>query len=790
MALRFSTAAAEAMRSAIQEAGGIEIFAVGDVDSKGEVQSIEVHARGTQDAVLALRSRPRAGQVVIHNHPSGVIRPSPADTELAGTFGEEGVGFVIVDNAVSRSQWVVEPHKKRRVRVDPAEVDAIFLKKLPALMPGWEARPGQVELAHRVLGTFNDGGTVLLEAGTGTGKSLGYLVPAGLWALANDAKVLVSTYTKTLQGQLLSEDLPLLARLLPLRYAALKGRSNYVCRRKLGLAGTEEPLEAIRAWATTTATGDREDLGLEIDEDLWDRIQSDTDQTLRARCPHFNTCFYYQARRTAAAAHLIVANHALLLSDLSLKNIPNATGILPAFDRVVLDEAHHLEAAATSVAEVRLSHRQISRGLSPLLNSRRRAGALEKLAQKWPHEVGPAAGEAGMALSEVKDHAGIGFSMLKAEYTVPERVQGPTPHQEFFAELAQKAEEAAGRLGAVQAKLEPLEIKVEEAQPVLDLGRGRRKLEDVAGAARSFLKAEENACRYFDPGNVGVGAVKAPVDVGPALQKLLERLEGVVLTSATLTVHGKIDHYAGRLGFEDLDFSIFPSPFQYKEQALLVLPKDIPPPDAPDYVDVAAKWMVDAIEASGGGAFILCTSHAAVQEFARRLEAALGSRHAILVQGKGSKGKILDHFRRDRAAVLLGTDSFWEGISVKGEGLRLVIIPRLPFRVPTEPVAQTRYERIRDRGLDPFRAYALPEAVIKLRQGFGRLIRSRTDRGAVLILDRRIHEMWYGRIFLASLPDARRLVGPGRAILPQLRAFYQEWLQDNLDTSMDEIPAD
>ncbi|HND34680.1 MAG TPA: JAB domain-containing protein, partial [Myxococcota bacterium] len=268
------------MRSAIQEAGGIEIFAVGEVDSKGEVQSIEVHARGTQDAVLALRSRPRAGQVVIHNHPSGVVRPSAADTELAGTFGEGGGGFVIVDNAVSRAQWVVEPHKKRRVRVDPAEVDAIFLKKLPALMPGWEARPGQVELAHRVLGTFNDGGTVLLEAGTGTGKSLGYLVPAGLWALANDAKVLVSTYTKTLQGQLLSEDLPLLARLLPLRYAALKGRSNYVCRRKLGLAGTEEPLEAIRAWAATTATGDREDLGLEIDEDLWDRIQSDTDQTL------------------------------------------------------------------------------------------------------------------------------------------------------------------------------------------------------------------------------------------------------------------------------------------------------------------------------------------------------------------------------------------------------------------------------------------------------------------------------------------------------------------------------
>jgi ATP-dependent DNA helicase DinG len=245
-----------------------------------------------------------------------------------------------------------------------------------------------------------------------------------------------------------------------------------------------------------------------------------------------------------------------------------------------------------------------------------------------------------------------------------------------------------------------------------------------------------------------------------------------VLTSATLAVNGRIDHFLERTGLEGAAFEQFASPFHYEEQAILALPKDLPPPDAPVWLDAVGDALTQAIDASRGGAFVLCTSHQAVQQIGDLLQSTLGRRHAILRQGRGAKGRLLEQFRQDRGAVLLGTDSFWEGVSVRGDGLRLVAIPRLPFRVPTEPIAEARYERIRARGGDPFRTYSLPEAVLKLRQGFGRLVRSGTDRGAVLILDRRLHDMWYGRVFLQSLPNARRLVGPTRAVIEHLRSFY------------------
>lgn len=772
---RFHPTAAASLRAAIAEAGGIEVFAVGDVEGRRVVRA-EVHARGTEDAVLALRSRPRAGQVVIHNHPSGDLRPSEPDMRLASVFGEDGVGFVIVDSAVERANWVVEPLQKKAVPVDDAALAAFFEERLPAVLPGWEPRPGQLAMAREVAHALHEGEVLVLEAGTGTGKSLAYLAPAALWAKANDAKVIVSTYTKTLQGQLVADDLPTLARVLDVRTALLKGRNNYLCRRRLGLALADEPddrIHALGAWAQTTKTGDLAELGFEVADDDWERVESDSDQTLRARCPHFNACFYYQARREAAAAHLVVVNHALLLADLQVKSVNDNVGILPGFDRVILDEAHHLEQAATSVAATRLSSNSLSRAFASVLGRRGRIGALERVAMRWPSAAGAAALEAQAAATTVRDLGRMGFEALSDEVQVPTRVTGQPARPEFFSALGDELDRVAARLGAVQAALEGEEIKVEEAQPLLDVGRARRRLEDAAGLARSFLDHDDAWCRYLDPGERGVAAARAMVDVAPFLRRhLAEGMTSTVLTSATLAVHGKVDHYLGRTGLEGARFVTFPSPFRYAEQAILALPKDLPPPDAPGWLDAVADPIVEAIEASRGGAFVLCTSHAAVRELSERAERRLGTRHAILRQGKGPKGRLLAHFREDAGAVLFGTDSFWEGVSVRGEGLRLVIIPRLPFRVPTEPVSEARYERLRQRGQDPFRAWSLPEAVLKLRQGFGRLIRSGTDRGAVLVLDRRLHEQWYGRVFLSSLPDARRVVGPTRVVLAELARFY------------------
>jgi ATP-dependent DNA helicase DinG len=783
MSLRFLPEPAAALRAAIRDAGGVEVFAVGDVEREAgaaRVTAIEVHARGTADAVLALRSRPRAGQVVIHNHPSGDLRPSSADTHLAGNFGEDGVGFIIVDNEVRKSNWVVEPMARVLEPVDPQAIRQFFEDDLPSGLPGWEPRPAQTDMAERVGEALSNGGALVVEAGTGTGKSLAYLVPAALWAMRNDSKVAVSTYTRALQQQLMGDDLPLLHTVFgsSLRSAVLKGRGNYLCRRKLAALDAEGPeADRLREWAATSQTGERSEIP-GIEEDLWEDVESDSDHTLRARCPHFNTCFYYQARRKAAAAHVIVVNHALLLADLSLKDRNNGNGILPAFDRIVLDEAHHLESAATTAGEQRLSELAIRRAVARLLPRARRPGAIYRLASRSQaiEELLP---DALDALRSTLDCARITFYALGRLVPLPMRLPTPFPEGHYLTDMAQELERVCGRLGAIEALVDDEALRPDELQPFKELQRARKRLQEQADVARGLLQENNDWCRYIASGRRGaVSVIRAPIDVAPFLRQHLgpteENNRASVMTSATLTVQGRFDHYLERTGLSGADLAIFPGPFDYARQALLLLPRDLPPPSDADWMERVAEVVADAITVTQGGAFVLCTSHDTVRRLAAAVRVKIAGALPILEQTEGGQGRVLEQFRADRQAVLFGTDSFWEGVSVRGEGLRLVIIPRLPFRPPNEPVAEARHERLQQRGVDPFYGFTLPQAVIKLRQGFGRLVRSTTDRGVVIVLDRRIHDHAYGRVFLASLPPARRFTGPWRAALGQLRGFYQD----------------
>ncbi len=786
MSLRFTPEAAAALRREISDAGGVEVFAVGEVDEKRCVIAVEVHARGTSDAVLALRSRPRAGQVVIHNHPSGDLRPSAPDTHLAGNFGEDGVGFVIVDSAVARSNWVVEPMHRAAEPVDAEEIRRFFDEELPGSLPGWEPRPAQTEMAERVgevLSAGPDGASLVVEAGTGTGKSLAYLVPAALWALRNDKKVVVSTHTKALQAQLMGDDLPLLHRVFgdKLRSAVLKGRGNYACRRKLESAEVEEEdedaLRALVQWAQTSRTGDRSELP-GLPEGVWEEVESDSDHTLRARCPHFNTCFYYTARRDAAAAHLIIVNHALLFADLALKGRNSGTGILPAYDRMILDEAHHLEAAATTAGELRLSELAIRRAVARLLPRARRPGALVRLAQRRP-DVDRLVPDAMDALRAVLDCARISFYALGRLRPLPLLIPEPFPEGHYLTDLAEELDRACGRLGAIEALLadEEQPLKPEEAQPLKELQRTHRRLQEQSAAANALLSADDQGCRYIAAGRRGaVVLVRAPIDVVPFLREHLGPREGraTVLTSATLTVQGRFDHFIERTGMRGAEQALFPGPFDYQRQALLLTPRDLPSPNDPEWFERVGAVVSDAVEATRGGAFVLCTSYDAVQRLAAITRERTGGSLPILEQPVSGPSGVLAQFRADRQAVLFATDSFWEGVSVRGEGLRLVIIPRLPFRPPNDPVASARHDRMAAAGLDPFYGYTLPQAVIKLRQGFGRLVRSTTDRGVVMILDRRLHDHAYGRVFLSSLPNARRHTGPWRSALGMLRSFFDE----------------
>lgn len=802
--MRMGPAAAEQLRAAIREAGGVEVFAIGDVDA-GHVVSITVTCRGREDRVTALVDRPRAGQAVIHNHPSGDLRPSDADLQLASMYGEDGVGVVIVNSEVTRDNWVVEPWKPERRQVSDEALVRFFEEGLPGALDGWEARPQQIEMARQVAQCLDESKPLMCEAGTGTGKSLAYLVPAALWALENESKVVVSTFTKSLQGQLLASDLPLLeAGGISVKTAVLQGRNNYLCKRRLEIVRAEgnrldaspdevAELEALIEWSQATKDGSRSDLGFRVDPELWERVLSDSDLTLGVRCPHYAACHYYRARREAAAAHVIVVNHALLLTDLALR-AEHGRGFLPRYDRVIVDEAHHLEDAATGVSSVRLSERAVRRVVSGLRDRKRRRGALSRLVHAFPEE-GPELGALAAGLDQKLEVLGIavehGLELVAdrlmrdgAAVRITEPVEQTDDWQlevvPAVRHLGQAVSDAVELLDKILERFGGA-LPEDKAQPVLDVRRGRRKLAGHLAVAHGFLDPDPDQCRWVERvrvrGRSGRMAAlcRAPVEVAPVLHHVLwSPIEGTAATSATLTVAGRFGHWARRVGLRSSAEPrevVHPSPFDHASQAILGLPRDLPVPDDPRFLRATAEVIVEAVDISDGGAFVLCTSYAAVRAYAEALRARGGRR--VLAQGEVGRGVLLQRFREDPRSVLVGTDSFWEGVSVRGDGLRLVIIPRVPFRVPTEPLMEARHERVKENGGDPFRHFALPEAVLKLRQGYGRLIRSHSDRGVVLLLDRRLHERRYGAIILRSLPPARRVKGPWRMVRDALRDAFR-----------------
>ena len=780
---RFQPHAAETLRLAIREAGGVEVYAVGDVVD-AEVVTIVVHARGTPDAVPAPH-RAKPGQIVVHNHPSGNLRPSPPDLQLAARFGDDGVGFIIVDNDVTRANWVVEPAGRRIVGVDPSAIRQFFEEGLPSALPGWESRPQQLEMALAVAESLSDARPLVVEAGTGTGKSLAYLVPAALWANANDGKVIVATHTLSLQSQLVRSDLPLLPKGgIDVTWAVLVGRNNYPCRRRLDIAkdlgGEDAPtVEALVRWSNSGRAVQRADLPFPVEPDLWDRVLSDGDLTLSVRCPTYGSCHYYTARRDAAAARIVVANQALLLADLAIRADADS-GVLPAFDRLIIDEAHHLEDSATGTLACRVTARAIQRALGPTVDTPKRPGALTLMGVSVPALKArtDAAQEAAWLVWEAADAA------LATEAP-------PSPERREIRTQRMDWNEVKGQLGVLVDQLDVVvraltsitddapPPEASQAQPLLDLKRASRRLSEQAAVVGSYRAGPaDGRCRWTEAATRtptdGVAVCDAPIDVSETLRRVLwTPFPGSVATSATLTVAGRFQSWIDRVGPDgDPNTRLIDSPFDHATQAMLGLPRDLPVPDAADWPTASATAIVEAVSASRGGAFVLCTSYAAVRAYSAALRSSLPGT-VVLAQGEGGRPQLLERFKHNGSAVLVGTDSFWEGVSLPGDGLRLVVIPRLPFRVPDDPLHLARAERVTALGLDPFRVLTLPDAVLKLRQGYGRLIRTCTDRGAVVLLDRRLHDRSYGRVLLASLPPARRVTGPWRAVREQLVALYR-----------------
>ena len=599
---------------------------------------------------------------------------------------------------------------------------------------GYEHRPGQIRMARAVQDALEHDGMLLVEAGTGTGKTWAYLIPAAL----SGRRVLVSTGTRALQDQIMEKDLPALKRHLGIEIdaACVKGLGNYLCLRRFGeLQRSSEAtqprfaraLPVLRSWVETTKTGDRADLAAIAEEDpIWARVVSGSDTRIGARCEHYDNCFVTRVRRRAEGAQLIVVNHHLFFADLALRDTGFAS-VLPDYDAVIFDEAHQLEDIATLFFGSRFSTAMIER----LVRDARVALRGETGGKR--HET--------RLLDAVLQRASNFFAALPAN---PNGGRAPLPSDAVPEEDLFALDNALAELSAACRNTKPV------AENVLQIARRTDQLRDALGSLEAPGQVSWSLGGARSP---SVGS--SPIDVGPLLrERLHERVPCIVFTSATLTTGGDFKFVKRRLGIDaEVSEEVVESPFRYEEQAALYAPTHLPDPRASDFPDAAAGEILELIRMAKGGAFVLCTSLRMMRILAKRVGDEL--EYEWFVQGDAPKQTLLDRFRDQGNAVLFATASFWEGVDVPGSALRLVVIDKLPFEVPSDPVVAARCERLEEAGESSFMRYLVPAAALSLKQGFGRLIRTTQDRGVVAILDSRIRRKGYGKVFMRSLPPAR-----------------------------------
>jgi ATP-dependent DNA helicase DinG len=620
-------------------------------------------------------------------------------------------------------------------------------------MPGYEPRSVQLEMAHAVERALLRDDLLLVEAGTGTGKTLAYLLPA----ILSGKKVVISTGTKTLQDQIVQHDLPLLSRHLGFtpEVACMKGLSNYLCLRRYEefrhgsaslLSRSSRHLPLLSAWRERTQTGDRAELELPDDAGIWSEVQSGTDTRIGQRCVHFDDCFVTRMRAQAEHAQLVIVNHHLFFADLALRG-SGPGGAIPEYDAVIFDEAHLLEDVATEFFGVSVSTTRL---------------------QVLLRDAGRTLGAAGLGPQNERLLA-----------------QAAELGAEFFAALPRAAGPEGGRLPlspeAFEDRLREPMFALDNALDALASSCKRRAdaSEAVVQIARRADQLRDDITTIAEGGGGGrvcftqargrsVSLGASPIDVAQMLrERLFYRGQGLVLTSATLATDGSFEFLRSRLGIDDgATELLLPSPFDYPSQAALYLPAALVDPREPEYLDQAQREIEALIALTDGGAFVLCTSLRVMRALAERMRATLG--RTVLVQGEAPNPALLERFREDGRAVLFATAGFWQGVDVPGPALRLVIIDKLPFDVPTDPLIAARCDRLKQQGEQPFMKYLVPAAALTLKQGFGRLIRSRRDHGIVAILDSRLTRKGYGRVLLRSLPAASRCYS-----MAELGAFWQ-----------------
>lgn len=681
--------------------------------------------------------------------------------------------------------------------------------------PHFEHRPQQVEMLRAVARSLNQGEHLLVEAGTGTGKSLAYLLPAMHFAIQNERPVVISTNTINLQEQLYLKDIPDIQKVLDLdvRVALLKGRSNYLCLRRLTAMRARDDLNEdelrvlarVLIWQQTTATGDVAELFLPSQQEraVWSQISSEQESCLGEDCPHRQKgrCFFYRARRRAERAHLIIVNHALLLSDVAVDN-----RVLPEYKYLIVDEAHHLEDAITRQLSFQADFGSLDRQLGEIsqkvgagryrgfltdVSMRCRGAVPDYLYRDLEGLLADARSDVDLAQRALRDFFAMTDAFLsehaggadESGYSQRLRITQGVRAQPDWSAVESAWQDCAVILTRVDRSMEQV-YRALEGLDSYDIPDLEDMLQDLAAHVLRLRQMRDQIGQFvFNPSDNQVYWLErnserntlslnaAPLRVGDLVrQHIFSQKEAVILTSATLCVGGKFDYVRDRLGAWEAEELAVGSPFDYKASTLVYVPLDMPEPNEPYYQHNLQEALVHLCTAMGGRTLVLFTSYSQLRATARAISKRLADEDILVLEhgDGGSRQQLLTTFRETPRAVLLGTRSFWEGIDVMGEALSCLVIARLPFAVPTEPVFAARSETFED----PFNQYAVPESVLRFRQGFGRLIRSRTDRGVFVVLDKRILSKAYGRMFLESLPPCTVRKGS----LTELAEAARQWV--------------
>jgi ATP-dependent DNA helicase DinG len=822
----FTPEVLETVRREILRSGGNEILFFAWTDDHGRLVRIQTVARGTAECVAVPLEQSFLPDAIVHNHPGGALTPSEQDMRIASVVAAKGVGFLIVDNDLTDVYVVVEPVLKKTVRA----IDGTALASLVSagsrfgeLVPGFEVREGQMEMIREVSEAFNGDAVSLIEAGTGIGKSAAYLIPSIEWSRVNRERVVISTNTINLQEQLIHKDIPDVKRALgaDFSFVLMKGRSNYLCLNRVGEIRQDlfsflddeelDQFNQILQWMEVTEDGSLSDLSFVPKPAFWEKINSGSEMCLGGSCGYFGRCFVNRVKRKAITARLVVTNHHYLLADASL--LETGASILPSYDRVVFDEAHNIEDSATSFftktvtlsGTLRLLNRLYSEGkrkkgyllflqkqglvghdvlfnkLADLVKKAKASAfdlftGIDGLFTASGSNLDTAPSQAGSS-AELAPSRGEGFPVIEMGEELREHPLWRETLAPSFGFFRTSLGEVAENLGELVGSLE----KKGEEKAVRQLGGFCVRIGDILKTVDLFLSEEDrDYARWIEKRREAAVSV-ALVEIGPTLKHILfSRVKTAVFTSATLTVAGSFDFLESRLSLErssdrETREAVIPSPFDYDSQMAVLLPTDIVDPDHPGFGEALSRGTAKILKKTRGKAFVLFTSYKTMNEVFDRVKPELDAAGFVAFrQGSESRRSLLDRFKSDVHSILFGTESFWEGVDVPGEALECVIITKLPFKVPTEPIVKARLERVRVSGGDPFLDYSLPSAVMKLKQGAGRLIRNRSDRGIVVIMDRRVQTRRYGRVFLASMQGGTRLTGTLDEILLRCGGFLTD----------------